>query len=227
LDLFRGLHREHLVGSHWSWKVQFYFGVDGRSHADGWYKSKGVNHYLIRPGVVKRDCYIAPCYDGKTFDYEIGFVGSTTYHPEHVWRPWLIAKLRETYGSRFVKHGNPESTLRGTALNEFYARCKVVVGDTCHLEGNHDYWSDRLYEGPGRGAFQLMPFVEGMEKEFTPGIDMDFYEIGDWPSLKAKIDHWLVNDEEREDMRLDAHERCNYDHTYHSRMKQLLETVLP
>src|ERR1017187_2148337 len=167
LDLLRGLHREPLVTSHPFFKTQHFFGVDGRSHMDGWYKERGVNHHLILPGVVKRDCYLAEPKDEYRCD--VGFVGSYEYHSEHTHRKQLVDWLRSTYGDRFKKFGNPEPTLRGHELNRFYASCKVVVGDTCNLPGNHHYFSDRMFETTGRGGALLMPFVPGMEEAMVDG----------------------------------------------------------
>lgn len=222
LDLYRGLHREWMVGEHWFFKTQYFFGVDGGS--EEFYRAKGVNHIWIKPGVVKRDCYLAD--PRPEYECDVAFVGSYGYHPEHSWRPQLIDWLRATYGERFKKFGNPEPTLRGHELNRFYASAKVVVGDSLSLGFNHPrYWSDRVYETTGRGGFLIMPEIEGLIEDVPRLVQ---YRFGDFDNLKQTIDAWVnCCDSRRNELRLSIHNHVKANCTYHNRMQFVLDTVFP
>lgn len=221
LDLYAGLPRSSMVESHPFFRTDYFFGVDGGSQE--WYTNKGINHVYTHAGVVKRDCYLGQS-DTKFCD--VAFVGSGTYHESWPYRKKLLEWLAATYGKGFRHVGNPNPGLRGDDLNQFYAGCKVVVGDTlCPNFAHPEYWSDRPYEALGRGAFLIMPYVKGMEKDFTANEHLVFYEFNDWDGLRTKVDYYLTHDDDRELIRLMGHEHVRKNHTYHNRMETVVETL--
>jgi SAM-dependent methyltransferase len=250
LDLYVGLARKYLhegktldevLQTDPFWRTDFVFTPDGDPESAEVFKRNGVNHYYMKPGVFKPECYMAqpngnPLPDGS-FDRPIDvlFVGGGDYpgspngygHPEWPYRDKLIQWLRDTYGDRFVKHGHPQQTIRNDELNQLYANSKVVIGDSVCLGFNHkNYWSDRVYETLGRGGFLIHPYIEGMEDEFTHAEHLAYYTYNDFGELKMLIDHYLEHDEDRERIRRAGHEFVKNHATYNDRLSAMLNIVI-
>lgn len=223
LDLFVGIdRREKDYLQHPFFHTDCFFGVDGSPLAQQHYQRNRIRHCWIKPGVVRRDVTISEAI--SSFSSDVAFVGSYGYHPEWPHRPRLVDWLRETYGQRFRKWGNPERTVRGLELNSLYASVKVVVGDTLCPQFSHPfYWSDRLYETIGRGGFLLMPHVQGMCDEFQDGVHLRYYEFLNWKELKRLIDYYVTHDAEREKIRIQGFQHCRANHTYNNRVGPILQ----
>lgn len=225
LDYWRGLAREQDVNTHPFWQTQFIFTADGGSN--DWYREQGINHFYLKAGVVERDCYLGDWKEKYAMD--VIFTGSYGYHPEWSYRPKLIDWLKSTYGDRFRRYAGdvpPFGTVRGKALNDVYASAKVAVGDTLCLGFEHPhYFSDRLFETTGRGGFLIFPYIKGIEDCFEIGKEIVTYPFGDFDELKRLIDYYVEHDEEREAIRLAGYERTKRDHTYTSRVQEMLEIL--
>ncbi len=221
LDRYWGLNindrREDGIGKHPFWHTQRVFTVDGGHDED--FRSRGVEHTWLPPGVAKRNCYLGN-YD-PALACDVGFVGATSYHPEYPFREQLISFLQETYGERFRIYQG----YRGQSLADVYASGKVFVGDSC-FGGVPRYWSDRVPETLGRGGFLLHPETGGLN---IPGLVT--FTPGDLMELKDKIDYYLDDKQMNflEPMRMYL-TRCASqwvkDHeTYHNRMSFLLRSM--
>jgi hypothetical protein len=214
LDLYFGLQtldrRDERIGKHWSWGVDHFFSTDG-SH-DTEYAARGVVHHYLPPGVVEYGCYKGIFTPSLAAD--IGFVGSTGYHPEYPYRPRMIADLKARYGSRFRVY----TGMREEALNDTYASIKVVVGDHC-FAGMPYYWSDRLPETCGRGGFLIYPRTEGMT------IPTATYEPQNSRDLFEKIDYYLAHEEERLKIRDAAFEHVRAYDTYTNRLQEIVRVI--
>lgn len=223
LDTWYGLRRSGDVANHPFWQTEYVFTADGG--ADEWIKSLGINHHYLKAGVVERDCFIGDYRESYAFD--VVFVGSKQYHPEWPYRPQLINWLEKTYGSRFGHFGGDgRGVVRGKDLNDLYASAKVVIGDTLCLNfDRQEYWSDRIYETTGRGGFIIHPFIEGLQNDFDIDKEIIVYRYGDFDELRAKIDYYLSDNDQREAIRMAGHERTKRDHTYTNRVQQVIETV--
>lgn len=225
LDLWFGLQRQRDVLSGPYWSLDHFFTVD-KMMADWLNDNTSVKGHFLPAGVFDKECYIST--EPSPHANDVIFVGSRRYHPEWVWRPQLIDWLRDTYGPRFTHVGGDgdTGTIRGDDLNRVYANSKVAVGDTLCLGFNYPwYTSDRLFEAPGRGGFQLFPRIHGVEEWFTNRNTIEFFDFGDFNGLKQLIDHYLTHDVEREKIRRQAHEHVKTHHTYVQRWETILETV--
>lgn len=223
LDIYYGLKRDGGIDTDPFWKTDFVFTPDGDSRSQEWFKSKGINHFYLRPGVFEAETYIAEPIEAKN---DVIFVGSYFYHEEWPYRQQLIDWLRTTYGDRFLKYGNPEITIRGDALNKLYSNTKVVIGDSLCQNFDHEYyWSDRIYETIGRGGFLIHPYIKGIEDSFEIGKELITYKYGDFKELKKLIDYYIEHDEEREKIRKSGYERVKKDHTYTNRLKEMFEVI--
>jgi len=187
--------------------------------------------------VFGEECYMAGRTIQKAIDssltFEVAqrdvvFVGSKRYHREWPYRPRLIEWLKETYGVGFTHVGGDGeiSTTRGAALNQLYADSKIAIGDTlCKGFKYPHYFSDRLMESTGRGAFTIFPYIKGIEDLFEIDKEIVTYEFENFAELRRKIDYYLSHDDEREAIRRAGHERTKRDHTYKKRWETILEEV--
>lgn len=225
LDLYMGLERDGGLGSDPFWSTDFVFTPDGDPDSAQEFRKLGINHHYLKPGVYEDECYIADVPISR----EIIFVGSYSYHPEYPYRQKLIDFLKNTYGNRFEHWGSQGmGHVRGEDLNRLYASSKIVVGDSLMLPGHTHYWSDRVYETLGRGGFLIHPYIKGLEEEFIDGNELVFYQHGKLAtSLQRKIDHWLMADTEREEIRRMGHEFVKSQCTYTQRMNQMLDVIKP
>jgi len=211
LDKFWGIpEREKLIGYHPFWRTQFVFTADGSRRED--FKARGVNHYWMQPAISEVYCH--PGIKIAPYTCDVGFVGAADYHSEYPFRRKLVDFLKEEYGTRFQHITN----LRGHGLNDFYASCKVAVGD-CIFAGTPKYWSDRVPETIGRGGFLLHPEVEGLP------LDIATYKPQDLASLKQAIDYWVLHDEEREKLRFELMESFHFSDTWTVRMSSIMAII--
>jgi hypothetical protein len=223
LDLWWGLQRQKDVRSSPYWDLDHFFTVD-KKMADWLTDNTPVKGHYLPAGVFDEECFISS--EPSPFANDVIFVGSRGYHPEWPWRPQLIDWLRNTYGSRFTHIGGDgdSGTLRGAALNAAYSGSKVAVGDTLCLGFDYPWYaSDRLFEAPGRGGFQIFPRIKGIPELFDG--TMEFFTFGDFDGLKDLIDYYLEHDQPREALRTMCHEHVKTHHTYVQRWETILETI--
>ena len=225
LDLWNGLARWKDVRNGPYWQLDHFFTVD-KLMADWLNMNTPVRGHYLPAGVYHEECYISG--QPSHLSNEVIFVGSKRYHPEWPWRPKLIDWLRATYGRRFT-HIGPDGDIgvvRGDDLNRVYANSLVAVGDTLCIDFKYPYYaSDRLFEAPGRGGFQVFPHITGLDQLFTDGETIRFFKYGDLDGLRATIDHYLDHGDEREQLRAAAHLHVKANHTYLNRWQTILETV--
>jgi len=222
LDLYIGLQRQEGLNNDPFWATDFVFTPDGDPYSAKVFKQRAINHYWMKPGVFKEECYVADV----PITRDVIFVGSRYYHQEWPYRPRLIQWLRDTYSGRFEHWGHDGlGSVRGDALNRLYASTKVVVGDSLCLPAHTNYWSDRPYETMGRGGVLIMPKVPGLEREFTDKKDLMLYNFDDFGQLKDSIDYLLDNEVEREFMRQQGHMKVKGNYTYNERLTEMLDMV--
>lgn len=224
LDLYVPLERNGGLDGDPFWRTDWVFTPDGDPRSAAEFERRGINHRWLLPAVVADECYLAA---DVPLTRDVIFVGSGPgYHPEHTYRGDLLTWLTQTYGPRFRQYGGRGQSVRGYALNRLYASTRVAVGDSLNLVRDGTRWasyaSDRRYEGPGRGALQIFPKIEGLDDGFTDGQTIVEYDYGDWTGLKDRIDHYLTYDDERERIRRAGHEHVRAGHTYTHRLTQML-----
>lgn len=213
LDKFWGIpEREEQIGVHPFWKTDFAFTADGSAQEK--FAERGVNHIWMRPAISEVYCH--PGWTWDMYRCDVGFVGAKDYHAQYPFRRRLVDFLEKTYKERF-QH---VTGLRGHGLNDFYASCKVVVGD-CIFAGTPNYWSDRLPETCGRHGFLLHPAIEGLEDH-----PVARYRPQDLDDLREKIDWFLANDKERERTKLLCAQNTFQRDTWTARMYWITSLVM-
>lgn len=224
LDLWLGLERERDLKLDPYWGIQYFFTCD-KLMAD-W-----LNNYTRTIGTyLPAGVYGGECYQGTPnhsyYPHEVIFTGSKGYHKEYPFRGEMIDFLHHNYKERFAHYGGGGlQSIRGPELNNLYASSKIVVGDTLCKNFDYPYYfSDRLFEVCGRGGFMIFPDIKGV-KEMYP--DIPTYKPGDLNDLKEKIDYYLANDTEREEIRESIFSTTIERHTYRHRLDYILETLWP
>lgn len=225
LDLWLGLQREKDLHKDPYWHIEHFFTVD-KLMADYLNRETTTKGHFLPAGVPESECFIGTP-NIKKYPHEIIFTGSKGYHKEYPYRVRLIDWLHETYGQRFAHYGGGgKETVRGPELNNLYASAKIVIGDTLCKNFTYPYYvSDRFFEVPGRGGFMIFPYITGTEEWLEPNEEAVFYEYGDFNDLKSKIDHYLNDHQNREEIRLKGYERCKAEHTYKHRIEHILNTI--
>jgi hypothetical protein len=225
LDLWLGLQRERDLKNDPYWHIEHFFTVD-KLMADYLNMETTTKGHFLPAGVPESECFLGTP-NLKKYPHEIIFTGSKNYHPEHKYRGQLIDWLHRTYGDRFAHYGGGgKETIRGKELNNLYASAKIVIGDTLCKNFTYPYYvSDRFFEVPGRGGFMIFPYITGTEEWLEPNEELVFYEYGDFSDLSKKIDHYLSDHKNREEIRLKGYERCKAEHTYRHRIEHIFKTI--
>lgn len=234
LDRFWGLTangREAQIHHEPFFRVDLLCTADGGHDAE-WRKA-GVEHAWFPPAVSRDEC--VPGNYREEYASDVVFVGSWQggYHREWPHRAELVDFLRETYGERvrfWPRVGEP--AVRNEDLRDLYASVKVAVGDSC-LVPNADgspcarYWSDRVPETLGRGAYLIHPKVEGLWESYTDADGSCYgpqvWPLGDWDALREAIDRALRLWQEFSSFTCDeVRPYVMREHTYERRMEQLV-----
>lgn len=216
LDRYWGLNvsdkREDRVGQHAFFHTDTVFTADGGN--DDRFRARGVNHVWLPPAVVEYGCYFGKPQPGIP---PVIFTGAEGYHPEYSFRPYVVQRLRATYGAQFRQCQG----YREAELNNLYASTRVVAGDSC-FGGSPYYWSDRVPEVCGRGGFLIFPETPGLN---IPGLVTYIPQNAD--DLIAKINHYLRDENQDERIRrtAQAHEHVKQYETYTNRMRDVLTVM--
>ena len=95
----------------------------------------------------------------------------------------FVREMRERYGTRFT---HVPKGCYGTSLSELLARARIVVAPDAPITDR--YWSNRVYNTLGRGAFLLHPYTEGLCRQYGPA-ELAMYQ--DRADLHSKIEYFL------------------------------------
>jgi spore maturation protein CgeB len=181
-DLYWGYIREHYIKNKVMFQADIVITSDGGN--DKRWKEAGIKHYTVRQGIRNEECYARKAK--KTC--EVLFVGSENPYNQ---RNSFLSRLEKDYGMSWVGKVDTNQC-RGEQLNELYAKTKIVVGDSVY---SPYYWSNRIVETLGRGGFLIHQEVEGLQEEYPQLVT---YKRDDYEDLCAKIDYYLANNKERE-----------------------------
>ena len=81
----------------------------------------------------------------------------------------------------------------------------------------------RAYDILGSGGFLLSDYQVDLARHFIPGEDYIYYESR--KDLLDKIDYYLHNDQERNEIAQNAHEKIEKEHTFDVRIGQIIDIV--
>ena len=69
------------------------------------------------------------------------------------------------------------------------------------------------------------PRIDGLDRQFSDGDHLAYYDYNDFDGLFATIDRYLDDPEERESIRAFGHAEVHLNHTYLQRWETILETI--
>ena len=144
-----------------------------------------------------------------------------------VQRESFIAEMRATYGDRFyhVSRG-----VHREELGRLIANSSIVVAPDSPVTDR--YWSNRVYNALGFGAFLLHPWCGDLSANYRVipdewGSDFECEAIayGSRADLFEKIDKYLEMPTSRRRIASAGYERTIREHLYRHRCEQLVRTV--
>jgi hypothetical protein len=102
-----------------------------------------------------------------------------------------------------------------------YRACKIAIGHSqVELER---YTSDRLFRAMGSGAFYLTKWYPAVYQDYVDGVHLDWWY--DLEELWGKIEFWLENERERQEIAHAGSELAHHDHTWLDRAYELTRLI--
>jgi hypothetical protein len=221
-DLYFGTPREKEAKQRFPmFQADYVFSPDGgNQHL---FLESGINHYPLKDGIFLDNCLTEEEVKGSEKSVDILFVGSLdmNYHGQNRYK--LLHFLQKTYGDKFLWVGrNNSDEYREHRLTELIKSAKVVIGDCVESK---NVWSNRLYETIGRGGLIIHPYVEGIEEHYKNGQHFVTFERNNFNDLKQKIDYFLDNPKDREEIILNGTKHTRENHTLDNRASYIIEII--
>lgn len=144
----------------------------------------------------------------------------------------MVTHLHKRYGQRFgVYGGNWKELEKGNLMGKenqeaaCYRACRIAI-NLSHYDYEL-YSSDRIFRIMGSGAFCLSKMYPGLEKEFTPGVDLGLWHFSNlgFGDLNSKIDYYLDHEEERQKIAKTGCELVHNKYTWRNRVEELRKII--
>lgn len=122
------------------------------------------------------------------------------------------------------KSSNPGNIIIGGSIDpakcmELMANAKIVLNVMPWFKrGSHE----RVFNAMMNGAISLTDKSEYLEKEFTDGEDIVFYDIKNLSGMVNKVKYLLAHDDEAEQIALRGYEKASEKHTWKIRAEQII-----
>jgi hypothetical protein len=133
-----------------------------------------------------------------------------------------VAEMKERYGGRFL---HVPRGLHGRELADRIASAKIVLAPDHPVTDR--YFSNRVFNTLGFGAFLLHPWSEGAVRHYEPGKEVVYYrsrrELHDWVADFVQDHPGRVK--QRQEIAAAGYERTRREHTYVDRVETLVRTV--
>ena len=133
-------------------------------------------------------------------------------------RSSFVDEMQVNYRQSF---NHIERGLHGRELADTIAASKIVVAPDGPVTDR--YWSNRVYNMLGFGAFLLHPWSAGVAAHYKEDEEIVFYRSR--AELHDKIKYWWNRDEQRQWIAECGYKRTMAEHTYLHRCQRLMEVV--
>ncbi len=191
--------------------VDIYFVTDGSAIQH--YKKLRTPFFILRQGAEK---YIGkPKREYQAFD--VAFFGSL-YTDE---RKEMLRVVGEKYKLITSNFQDPYQ-FRGKTLANVCKSVPIVIADALPFD---NYWSNRIYEMLGAGAFLIHPNIKGLEREFQDKKHYVGYKLGDFDDLMRKIKYYLNRTKTREKIAMQGQEYATTKFSYDKRVRDLMKLI--
>lgn len=180
-----------------------------------WYTSKGIPSIYFPEATSKDFFYKLDNIDKK---YDVGFVGA-----KYGLRGKYIQYLSDN-GISVKAYGNgwEAGRIDNAYVNEFFNECKIVIGFG-YILGCTDFMALKLrdFDVPATGSFYLTTFNSDLEELFPEKVDCYFNSKQE---LLEKVNYYLINEEERENIAYSSYLNTINNHTYEERFKLIFRS---
>lgn len=133
-------------------------------------------------------------------------------------RASFVDEMQARYGGDF-RHVN--SGVYRRALADLIASSEIVVAPDAPVSGR--YWSNRVYNALGFGAFLLHPYCGGLASQYEDRREIVYYRSRG--ELHELIAYYRQRPEERRAIADAGLARTLREHTYEHRVASLIQTV--
>jgi hypothetical protein len=147
----------------------------------------GVHHVEILPFAVDDNLFYRP-WQERPRQFEVGFSGSVTNHPQLRERAKLLKKVGESFQLKLENR-----SLTGAQVADFYQDCRVVLNQAVHNDVNM-----RIMEVLMAGRPLVTPWVPSLEEVIQDGEHALVYKSEE--ECFRKIAQLLENPQEAEAM---------------------------
>jgi spore maturation protein CgeB len=163
---------------------------------------------------------------------DVSFVGSLSPHHagRHAWLEDLCRRAPVQVWGQGIDSLPGDSAIRGAyrgpawGLEMYRVLARSRISLNYHIELSGLYANNmRLYETTGVGTLMLTDWKQNLHEMFEPGAEVATYRSAD--ECIQQIDHLLSHDSERCRIAEAGQARTLRDHTYHSRMAELVALV--
>lgn len=197
-----------------------------------YFRKTGLKTELLRFGFETRILSLLEEDCQKTFP--VSFVGSVG--DGHSWRSRLLEVLSGRLGNKLAiwapafEDLSSESALAkryqgaawGTDFYKILAASQMTLN--CHIDIAGEYADNmRLFEATGVGALLITDWKKNLHEMFELGKEVVAYKTPE--ECTEIIQYYLGHDDEREAIAKAGQQRTLREHTYHHRMKELVEII--
>lgn len=170
--------------------------------------------------------------------FNISFMGSaqTNKSPEEDGRVQIINALKEfkikVFGSTLK--GRVDRSIKVSRfrthkkMNKVYNQSKInlnipLINSTLPEFENKYHPKDRFYEIPGSGNFMISGYADEFNEQLKDNIHSAYYNNID--DLCSKVEYYLTNEKEREDMALEGYNHAINNHQTIFRFKKMMNII--
>jgi len=133
-------------------------------------------------------------------------------------RAQRFQELKQEYGDQLV---HMSSGVYRESLAVALASAAISVALDSPVTNR--YWSNRVYNSCGLGAFTLHPYCAELAEEYQEGKEIAFYSCPQ--EFREKVLYYSRNAEQRQAVAQRGRARTLKDHTYYNRCKELMKLI--
>lgn len=196
------------------------------NYTDVWEaRRQGINAEFLQYGIDPEIYYPS---EPTTTSPEIVFCGNNYVNqfPLSIKRAQMVDYLKREYGNRFGVYGtnwgsHETGNLMGhqKAEADVYRACKIAINFS-HFDYER-YSSDRMFRLMASGALCMTHRYAGLHLDFESGENVVAWDT--FEHLKAQIDFYLQNDEERKRIAKNGCELVHRTHTFDAMIENLIK----
>lgn len=173
--------------------------------------------YFYIPNISDNSIEIKKAFENKNYKYDLIFIGRSDKN-----RKIFIEKLANIKDIKYKLFGDTKDNLiLGNDYFEMLYNSKMSINYSRYNDISL-YSSDRIIQLTAQGVMTFCPRIPDIEKLYT-GEEIVYFD--DFDDLKAKIYHYLNNDEERKKIAKNGWEKAHNSYNSTRVTKFMIETI--